>query len=174
MTGRIERYEYLDAAGNVTRTVTGFSSEADAGIHEGEVAWRLVGAAVPPPAGTSEAIRDVLLRRLATIRYEYETSGTQTPDGMRVLTGRDDATMTLGAYSTLRDGFESSVEWKGADGWRTVTLEEIDPIWRACSSHIQKSFRAERRVVDQVAARDDAALAGFDVSAAFVAAFESQ
>lgn len=134
---------------------------------------------VSPPAGyvsgaapvvSVTVTRDALLARLAAVRYIDEVAGTTLADGTRVLTGRDDQAMTLAAYTTLREGFRDSIDWKGPDGWVSVTLTALAPIARAMAAHVQRCFSAERAVAEQIAALTDAALSAFDVVAAFAAA----
>jgi len=44
------RIEYLDAAGEVVRTVFAPADEAEAGIHDGEISYRIYGDAATAPA----------------------------------------------------------------------------------------------------------------------------
>lgn len=131
------------------------------------------GDAIEPPS--LDYLRDQLKERLASIRFERETQGVTLPDGSTVLTDRGSQAQLANAYQSLSQPFVETVDWKGPDGWVTVTEVELRPIAEAVARHVQPCFTAERRVSDQ---QIDAAttldeLVAIDLEAAFAAELEA-
>lgn len=96
--------------------------------------------------------RAATIARLADVRFNSETAGVELPDGSQIRTDRESQAQVNAAYATLRDGFVSAADFKGANGWMDITLDEVTPIAEAVARHVQPCFTAERRVSDQVAA----------------------
>ena len=134
--------------------------------------WSVTEAgAVAPPS--LDAMADRAKARLAGIRYEREVGGTALPDGTTVPTKREDQSMAHGAYQALQAGLIDSTDFKTPSGWvQNAGLEQIAPIARAVAAHVDRCFRAERQVAEQIDAAEDAeALAAIDLAAAFDAAY---
>lgn len=85
-------------------------------------------------------------------RYEVETGGITLPDGTRVRTDRESQSQLANAYQSLSQPFVDEVDWKGPEGWITVTEAELEPIARAVARHVQACFTAERRVSERLEA----------------------
>lgn len=117
-----------------------------------------------------DALRAQLIADLAARRYQVEIGGV-TFGGATVDTTREAQAQIASTYSALKDGLVSGVEWKAQTGWLVLDLAAFTPIATAVAQHVQASFAAERAVQDQIEALTDAELSGFDVAAAFVAAF---
>jgi len=98
-----------------------------------------------------------------------ETGGTLL-GGVRILTGRTDQTMTTQAFVTLQSGMVDGIDWKGPEGWRRVTLAELEPVARAVAAHVQRCFSTERVVSEQIAVVDPQT---FDLSAAWATAWSA-
>ncbi|UYF99337.1 DUF4376 domain-containing protein [Halomonas sp. GD1P12] len=127
---------------------------------------------VQPP--TLDYLRDQLKARLAEHRHTVETGGMELPNGSRVHTDRESQAQLTGAYQTLVTPFVESIDWKGPDGWITVTETELRPIAQAVALHVQGCFKAERRVSEQITAAEDAeALYAIDIAQAFGEALAS-
>lgn len=127
---------------------------------------------IQPPS--LDYLREQMKTELATIRFVRETAGVTLPDGSKVLTDRESQAQVNSAYTTLRDGMVDTADFKGANGWVTVTLAEITPIAKAVAKHVQPCFTAERRVSEQQidAAETLDALLAIDLEAAFAAALD--
>lgn len=102
-----------------------------------------------------EQQRQTILGELAAHRYRVETGGIEV-NGTLVRTDRESQAQINSAYTSLREGFVATADFKGANGWVTITLEEITPIATAVARHAQGCFTAERRVAEQIAAATDA------------------
>ncbi len=99
-----------------------------------------------------EIIR-ILTDTLADIRYRKETSGIEL-EGMKILTDRESQAQLTGAYQSLASGLITQTDWKAADGWMTVTKEQIEPVAKAVATHIARCFAAEKAVSEQIAGSD--------------------
>lgn len=107
-------------------------------------------------------------QELAAHRYKVETGGVVTDQGMKVLTDRESQAQLTSAYQTLKEGVLTQIDWKSANGWVQVTLEDITPIAHLVAAHVQPCFTAERRVDEQMEALGDYdALLAFDPTDAF-------
>ncbi|WP_322528549.1 DUF4376 domain-containing protein [Salinicola sp. LHM] len=128
---------------------------------------------IQPPS--LDHLRGQLKTELASIRFARETAGVILPDGSKVRTDRESQAQVNSAYTTLRDGFLPTADFKGANGWVAITLEEITPIAKAVAQHVQPCFTAERRVseqqIDAVETLDE--LLAIDLEAAFVGELEA-
>lgn len=111
------------------------------------------GAVTPTAADNSlSAVKARKLAELADARWQYEVSGVLV-GGVRIKTDRESQATISGAYTTLKDGFVPSVDWKAEGGqWVQVTLAEITPLAQAVAQHVQGAFSLERQLSEQVAA----------------------
>jgi hypothetical protein len=124
------------------------------------------GDAIEPPS--LDYLRDQLKDALAAHRFKIETGGVELPDGSRILTDRESQAQLTSAFQTLTQPFVGEIDWKGPDGWVTVTETELRPIAQAVAQHVQGCFKAERQVSEQIAAAESAeALYGIDIAGKF-------
>mgnify|MGYP006400825279 CR=1 FL=1 len=125
-------------------------------------------------AELTEQRRAVRLQELADHRWRIETGGVELPGGARILTDRESQAQVNSAYTSLRDDFITTADFKGENGWVLITLEEIAPIAKAVARHVQPCFTAERRVGEKIKAAEDAeALHAIDIAGEFAAELEA-
>jgi len=93
-----------------------------------------------------------LLAALAAYRFEFETNGLDLPGGLRILTDRESQAQLSSAFVTLQSGLVPDTDWKAANGWEVVTLEQITPIAKAVAAHVRGCFRGERTVQNAIMA----------------------
>lgn len=87
---------------------------------------------------------------IAAWRYVQETKGVVL-NGSTIKTDRESQATISGAYSSLKDGLITSVDWKTAEGaFVTLGVAEIAAIAQAVAQHVQGSFTAEKALVQQV------------------------
>lgn len=99
---------------------------------------------------TIEDAKRLKLAELAAWRYEKETSGVYVSNVL-IKTDRESQATLTGAFVALSQGFAASIDWKAADGtWATIGLEQITPIARAVSEHVQNAFAQERQYADLI------------------------
>lgn len=116
----------------------------------------------------TEEQRAKRLNDLADYRWQIETSGVLLPDGSRIRTDRESQGQINSAYTTLKEGFVPSADFKGENEWLTITLAEITPIAQAVAQHVQTCFSAERAVSNLVNAAETAeALFAININAEF-------
>ncbi len=121
-----------------------------------DVAVGLAGsvAAEQPQVATLETSKRDKLAQIAKWRYEREISGV-TVNGVKVSTDRESQAALNGAFTSMSQGFISSVEWKTSTGsFVTLGLEAITQIAQAVAVHVKTSFSLEKEYVDQVNAAD--------------------
>lgn len=121
----------------------------------------------PPRIITTESLKAEITAK----RWQNETGGLTLPSGVRVATGIDDQNRITSVIANAELAGVSSVDFKAASGWVTVTVQELQAIAAAIAVHVQACFTAERvhhEAIDALAEQhegDDlqAALAAYDV-----------
>ena len=98
---------------------------------------------------TLEEVKEAKLSSLASIRYEKEIGGIAV-SGATIATDRASQALITGAYVSLKQGFISSVNWKGENSWVTLTLVEIEPIAQAVCNYVQACFTKECILAQQI------------------------
>lgn len=89
--------------------------------------------------------RDAKKAALAAKRYEVEIGGI-TVGGAKVKTDRESQASLTGAYTSLKEGMLTSIDWKTEDGWVTLNLATCEAIAQAVASHVQQSFSREKEL----------------------------
>lgn len=105
------------------------------------------------------------LALLADLRFQKETAGIVV-GGVSIKTDRESQALISGAYSSLKNGLLTSIDWKGANGWVTVTLAQLEPIAQAVASHVQACFTRERQHNDAIQAvvNNQVAVSAYDIT----------
>ena len=105
------------------------------------------------PVKTNDALYAIAKSKtfvdLAKHRFEKETEGLLI-NGITVRTDRQSQGLITAAFSSLNNGFINSIDWKGANGWITLSLNEVTMIAQEVGKHVQRSFSAERFVQEQI------------------------
>jgi hypothetical protein len=105
-----------------------------------------------PEVETLESAKAKKLSEIAVWRFGRETAGV-TLNGASIRTDRESQAQLTGAYTSLKNGFLTSVNWKDANGqWVALSLAQIEPIAIAVAQHVQACFDAEMVLAQQVAA----------------------
>ena len=120
--------------------------------------------ATPPAKTLPDAITEKLAL-LAAKRYAVEVGGIVV-GGEEVRTDRQSQALLNAAYVGLRDGFQTTVDWKNTNGvFVTLTLAQITPIAQAVFAHVQNCFTNESRHADTIKAlTSTAAVEAYDFS----------
>lgn len=92
---------------------------------------------------------DDLAAVLAEYRYDHETGGT-TVFEVPVQTDRDTRANLIGARIKALENSEYSVVWKTVDGFITLTAPQIIAIADAVADHVQRCFKAEKDVFENL------------------------
>lgn len=91
------------------------------------------------------------LQDIASWRYAKEVGGLDV-GGVVVKTDRDSQSQIGDTLSCFQNQFISEVQWKGANGWVTLTSAQMHDIAAAVAVHVQSCFAQERQFAEQVAA----------------------
>lgn len=116
----------------------------------------------------------VMIGQLASYRFDVEVAGIELSDGLRVKTDRESQAQLNSAYTTLKYGLIPDTDWKAANGWQVVSLEQMEPIARALAAHVRGCFRGERTVGTAItSATTMAQIEAIDIQAQFMAAYQA-
>lgn len=132
-------------------------------------AWSAADAAVVDVSAAA-VLRSSKRAALAAHRYVVETGGV-TLGAEEVLTDRESQALLTGAFVSITSGLIPDVEWKLKAGWMTVEAADIAVVAAAVAAHVRKTFAVERVVWEQIEALANEDLPGFDVLAAWAAAW---
>ncbi len=109
----------------------------------------------PVPAITVQSVKDAITAK----RWQIETGGLTLPSGVRVATGIDDQNRITSVIANAELAGVSSVDFKAASGWVSVTVAELKAVAAAIALHVQRCFTAERahhEAIDAIAAQHEA------------------
>lgn len=124
--------------------------------------WLWDGESFSPPKEESEPAEPTLeevkaekLAELAEARWREETGGLTLPDGTIIKTDRESQALLTGAAlsATLDPG--KDIEWKGVNGWVTLTPTQVLQIAAAVRAHVQSAFSREKVLAEQVEACEE-------------------
>jgi hypothetical protein len=110
-----------------------------------------------PAEQTLEEVKIAKLAELAEARWREETGGLTLPDGTIIKTDRESQALLTGAAlsATLDPG--KDIEWKGVNGWVTLTSAQVLEIAAAVRAHVQSAFSREKALTEQVEACNEIA-----------------
>lgn len=95
--------------------------------------------------------------QLAALRYEKEIAGITLASGVEIATDRQTQSILSAAYNRAKVDSAFFVDWKGANGWITLTAEMIIYIGDKVFSYVQACFSHERELselIDQDSSTD--------------------
>lgn len=124
----------------------------------------------PAPVITAQTLKKTATQK----RWQVETGGITLPNGVHVATGIDDQNRITSVIANAELAGVSSVDFKAASGWVSVTVAELKAVAAAIALHVQQCFTAERmhhEAIDAIAAQHEAdpeglqaALAAYDTT----------
>lgn len=124
---------------------------ADAGCR---VVWRGAWVQEPIPTPDLDDIKQRLVARATGLRWQHETGGI-TVGGASVATGISDQNRIVSVLASPTLDSLGTVDFKGADGWVTLTVPQLTGIATAIANHVQACFSAERAHHEAIAALTD-------------------
>lgn len=99
-------------------------------------------------------------------RWQRETGGITLPGGIQIATGTEDQNRITTVIANAQLAGVTSVDFKSASGWVTLTLAEVQGIAAAIALHLQACFSAERAHHEAIEALTSIeALQAYDVTA---------
>lgn len=118
----------------------------------------------------AELMRQSKWAALAAQRQQVEHAGI-TVAGTLVKTDPESQMKVTGAFVAITSGLIPDVEWKGGNGWQTLTAAEISAVAQAVAAHVRKTYVVERTVWEQIGALEPGDIQAFDVVSAWNAAW---
>lgn len=85
-----------------------------------------------------------LRKATASMRWKAETGGIRI-GGTRIATGIEDQNRITTVIANAQMAGVHVLDFKAAEGWVTLTLEQLQGIASAIARHVQACFTAERR-----------------------------
>lgn len=106
-----------------------------------------------------------LKQHATALRWERETGGITLPGGVHVGTSIEDQNRITSVIANAQLAGVSTVDFKAATGWVTLTLAEVQGIAAAIAMHVQACFSAERAHHEAIdAITTSARLQEYDIS----------
>ncbi len=100
-----------------------------------------------------EALKAHLIERTTALRWEKETGGIAI-NGAPVATTIADQNRIVSVLASPTLDQLGTVDFKGRNGWITLTVAELTGIAAAIANHVQACFSAERAHHEAIAALD--------------------
>lgn len=94
--------------------------------------------------------QEVLLKVLADRRFTVETGGLELPNGLRILTDRENRSTLNDSFEIMKHGLIPDTDWKAVNGWKVVGLAEIELMTKAMAAHVRGCFRGEYTVATAI------------------------
>lgn len=135
---------------------------ADAAEHEALIAE--VEATYEPPVVTPEQKRAELTNAVTALRWSKETGGLTLSNGITVGTKTEDQNRITTVIANAQLAGVTTVDFKAASGWVTLTLADVQTLAAAIALHVQACFSAERAHHEAIAALDDASMDSYDIT----------
>ena len=88
-----------------------------------------------------------------SLRYQKETSGVVLPGGTTIKTDVESQSKVNAAFVSLNSGLVSSIDWKGSNGWITLTAVEVQQLAYVIANHVKNCFSKEKKIhelIDQI------------------------
>lgn len=120
-------------------------------------------------------LKAALTKQATSLRWQHETGGITLPGGIQVATGTEDQNRITTVIANAQLAGVTSVDFKAASGWVTLSLEQVQGIAAAIALHVQACFSAERAHHEAISALEGLqALQTYDVHAGWPAEQEPQ
>lgn len=115
-------------------------------------------------AAALQADKERLKDAATAHRWAVETGGVTLPTGTRVGSALEDQNRITAVIANAQLAGVTTVDFKAASGWVTLSLDELRGIAAAVAQHVQACFSAERAHHQAIAALETrAAAAAYDV-----------
>lgn len=107
---------------------------------------------IAPPS--LDYLKSQVKREVTALRWLHETSGLTLPNGIHILTAKDDQERVNSVLTNMERYQVTEVDFKSASGWVRATYDDVKGIGAAIMQHVQTCFSAEREHHDAVDALD--------------------
>jgi hypothetical protein len=96
--------------------------------------------------------RDNKLIELAAYRYEKETSGITTGNGVSIKTDRESQGLFHRTWTEAQVNADISIKWKGVNAWIQIGKTEIDAIKQVMFGYVEACFNTEAAHAEAIGA----------------------
>lgn len=128
--------------------------------------WDLVPLSEAEISDALAAEKARLIAAVTARRWEVETGGIAFPDGTRIGTTIDDQNRITAVIANAELAGVTSVDFKAASGWVSLTLDEVRGVAAAIAVHVQGCFSEERAHHEAIEALQTLAdVSAYDISA---------
>lgn len=110
-------------------------------------------------------LRSALKDAVTAKRYELECGGIVLPGGTRLDTSREDQNAVANAIALTDIAGVTSVDFKAASGWISITIAQLKQIGAAIGRHKQACYSAERAHHEAIDALQNEGLDAYDLEA---------
>ena len=94
--------------------------------------------------------KEKLLKSLGKLRGKYESGGVDF-NGVIIKTDEGSIAKITSTVMGLQSGLMTSIDWKGHNGWiKNVQFDTMLQIASVVGNHVQKCFRVENLIVDEI------------------------
>lgn len=134
--------------------------------------WRVVDLSEDELRALTARLKGEAKARATSYRWHKETNGITLPSGVAVATKKDDQDRIDTVLNSMERYSLTSVDFKAASGWVTLTYDELKAVGSAIAAHVQACFSAERihhEALDAIGELDADAVVAHDVYAGWPA-----
>lgn len=107
--------------------------------------------------------KEKLLKSLGKLRGKFESGGVDF-NGVIIKTDEGSIAKITSTVMGLQSGLMSSIDWKGHNGWiRDVQFDTMMQIASVVGNHVQKCFRVENQIVNEIEMLTESELDNYDI-----------
>lgn len=115
--------------------------------------------------GDLDSVKNAMKERVTAKRWEVETGGIDI-DGLEIQSGIDDQNRIATAIQGMEAAGMSETDFKAANGWASITLEQLKGVRVAMAMHVEACFKRERALHEAIdACTSVAEIAALDLTA---------
>ncbi len=110
-----------------------------------ESTWTLVSYSSGELAGRLELLKEIKKQRLAEHRFNIETTSINV-NGILIRTDRESQAQLQCTVTAIKQGFSSTISWKGENGWLDLNASQISALVPIVIYYVQTCFANERAI----------------------------
>lgn len=146
-TGRCREFAYTDPAGKYHASLRWIPVQAELSQWADYEYIEQEGQIVPP---SLDYLKNQIAQEVTSIRWQHETGGLTLPNGVRILTTKNDQDRVNAVLTNMERYAVTEVDFKTASGWVRASYENVKAIGAAMMQHVQACFTAEKAHHDAI------------------------
>lgn len=139
-------------------------------VADGVVTVDAAAKAAQELAGAKAALKG----RATALRWQHETGGITLPGGIQIATGTGDQNRITTVIANAKLAGVTSVDFKAASGWVTLTIEQVEGIAAAIALHVQACFSTERKHHEDIDSASFEDLQSYSIGGGWPVSIEEQ